>query len=52
MADMLALLLSQRFGDPDIEVRARLAVATVEQLTAWTKNFLGAGSLSEVFAEK
>ena len=52
MVDMLALLLNQRFGEPDAAVRARLAGATVEQLTAWTQNVLGARSLSDVFAEK
>jgi hypothetical protein len=29
-----------------------LAPADAVQLTAWSKNFVGAGSLSEVFAEK
>ena len=52
LAETLALLLSQRFGEPGALVSGRLKAASADQLTAWTKNVLAAGSLSEVFADK
>lgn len=52
LAEMLTLLLSERFGELDAATSASLAVADADRLTRWTKNVLGARSLSEVFAEK
>lgn len=52
LAEMLTVLLTERFGELDAVSRASLAVADADQLTAWTKNFVGARSLSEVFADK
>ncbi len=52
LAEMLTVLLTERFGELDAVSSASLAVATADQLTAWTKNFVGARSLSEVFADK
>jgi len=52
LAETLALLLNQRFGEPDAALSGRLKTATAAQLTAWTKNVLAAASLSEVFADK
>ncbi|MBP1208076.1 hypothetical protein JOD97_006163 [Duganella sp. 1411] len=52
MEEVLALLLSQRFGELDESVRELLAAATVERLGEWIKRSPGAGSLWEVFAEK
>ena len=52
LAEMLTVLLTERFGELDAVSSASLAVADADQLTAWTKNVLGARSLSEVFAGK
>ena len=52
LAEMLTLLLTQRFGELDAASSASLAAATADQLTAWTKNFVAARSVSEVFADK
>ena len=52
LAEMLTVLLTERFGELDAVSSASLAAADADQLTAWTKNVLGARSLSEVFAGK
>jgi hypothetical protein len=51
VAEMLALMLAQRFGELDSAVNDRLAAADPEQLTAWAKNLLSAATLAEVFDE-
>jgi predicted transposase YdaD len=52
LLEMLTILLTERFGKLDAMSSAILTVADVDQLTAWSKNVLGARSLSEVFADK
>ena len=52
LLEMLTILLTERFGKLDAMSNAILTVADVDQLTAWSKNVLGAHSLSEVFADK
>ena len=50
--EMLSWMLNQRFGELDASVGTRLANADADQLAAWAKSFLNAGSLAEVFEEK
>ena len=52
LLEMLTILLTERFGKLDAMSSAILAVADVDQLTAWSKNVLAARSLSEVLADK
>ena len=51
LAEILTLMLQRRLGELDASVSDRLAAADATQLAAWTENFVGAGSLGEVFDE-
>ena len=51
LAEILTSMLRRRFGELDANVGDRLAAADATQLAAWTENFVGAGSLAEVFDE-
>jgi hypothetical protein len=48
-AELLAEMLTTRFGKLNEDVLARLAAASVEQLSAWARNFVDATTLDEVF---
>ena len=52
LAEMLTVLLTERFGELDAASSASLTSADADQLAAWTKNVIRARSLSEVFAGK
>ena len=49
--DLLAQLLSAKFGDLPEPARKRIATATEADLACWTARTLRAGSLADVFAE-
>jgi len=48
-AEGLTMVLTQRFGPLDAQVRERIAGADVPQLSTWARNFVDATSLDEVF---
>jgi hypothetical protein len=50
--ELLLTLLNKRFGSLDDSVRARLAAADAETLSAWALNFVDAATLDEVFRNK
>lgn len=48
-AEPLTQLLTIKFGTLPDSVRARLQVASAEELTAWTERVLSATGLDEIF---
>jgi hypothetical protein len=48
-AELLAEMLTARFGKLNEDLLARLAAASVEQLSAWARNFVDATTLDDVF---
>lgn len=45
---MFLNLLRQRFGEPTAAVAARIADATIDQLSAWTTRFFSSSSAEEL----
>jgi predicted transposase YdaD len=52
LRELLLTQLDKRFGSLDDSVRARLAAADAEALSAWALNFVDAATLEQVFRDK